>query len=77
MWIFVSLKKCSGLVEGMTIYLKIGTNWQNQQCCLASSSKMAPRILISSIAMRADHSFYVKFIPIFALTFFEYILFQS
>ena len=36
------------------IYLKIGPN---QQCCLAGSSKTAPRILIFSIAMGADYSF--------------------
>ena len=39
------------------IYLKIGPNWQ---CCLAGSSKRAPRILIFSIAMDADYTFYVK-----------------
>ena len=27
-------------------YLKIGLNWPNRQCCLAGSSKTAPRILI-------------------------------
>ena len=31
-----------------------------RQCCLASSSKISPRILIFSIAMSADYSFYVK-----------------
>ena len=36
------------------IYIKIGPNWQ---CCLADSSKTAPRILIFSIAMDADYSF--------------------
>ena len=34
-----------------------GLEWQ---CCLAGSSKTAPRILIFSIAMGADCSFYVK-----------------
>ena len=28
------------------IYLKIGPNWPNWQCCLTGSSKTAPRILI-------------------------------
>ena len=32
------------------------------QCCLAGSSKTASRILIFSIAIDADGSFYVKFI---------------
>ena len=35
------------------IYVKNGLNWQ---CCLAGSSKTAPRILIFSIAMGADYS---------------------
>ena len=48
-----------------------GLNWQ---CCLAGSSKTAPRILIFSIAMGADYSFYVKSIATFALTFFGYII---
>ena len=46
--------------QSKPIYLKIGLTWPNRQCCLAGSSKMAPRILIFSIAMGADHSFYVK-----------------
>ena len=41
-------------------YLKIGPNWPNRQCCLAGSSKTAPRILIFSIAKGGDNSFYVK-----------------
>ena len=35
---------------------------------------MAPRILIFSIAMGADYSFYVKSIATFALIFFGYII---
>ena len=35
---------------------------------------MAPRILIFSIAMGADYSFYVKSIATFALTFFGHII---
>ena len=42
------------------IYLKIGTNWPYWQCCLAGSSKTAPRILIFSIIMDADYLSYVK-----------------
>jgi hypothetical protein len=52
---------------------KFGQIGQNWQCFLASSSKMAPRIFIFSIAMDADNSFYVKSIASFALTFFGYI----
>ena len=37
---------------------------------LDGSSKTAPRILIFSIAMDADNSFYVKFIATYAPTFF-------
>jgi hypothetical protein len=36
---------------------KIGPNGLNWQCCLAGSSKMAPRILIFLIAMGAKPSF--------------------
>ena len=55
--------------QSTAIYLKIGPNWQ---CCLAGSSKTAPRILIFSIAMGANYSFYVKSIPTCAPTFFGY-----
>ena len=51
------------------IYLKIGPNWPNQQCCLAGSSKTAPRIFIFSIAMDADYTFYVKSIETHAHAF--------
>ena len=43
-----------------------GLDWQ---CCLAGSSKTAPRILIFSIAMDAGYSFYVKTIETHARTF--------
>ena len=56
------------------IYLKIGPNWPNRQCYLAGSSKMAPRILIFSIAMDAHNSFYVKFIATEEPTFLGYII---
>jgi hypothetical protein len=36
------------------IFVVNGLDWQ---CCLAGSSKTAPRILIFSIAMGADYSF--------------------
>ena len=38
-------------------FLVNGPNWQ---CCLAGSSKTAPRILIFSTAIGAKYSFYVK-----------------
>ena len=34
---------------------KTGPNWSNQQCCLAGSSKKAPRIFIFSIALSAKY----------------------
>ena len=48
-----------------------GLDWQ---CCLAGSPKRAPRILIFSIAMGAEHLSYVKSIATFALTFYGYII---
>ena len=39
------------------IHHKNGPNGLNWQCCLAGSSKTAPRILIFSTAMDADYSF--------------------
>ena len=56
------------------MHLNIGPNWPNWQCCLAGSSKTAPRILIFSIAMDVDNSFYVKFIATYVPTFFWYII---
>ena len=58
------------------IYLKIGPNWPNWQCCLAGSSQRAPRILIFSIAMGANYSFYVKTIETLAHAFFKVIIFS-
>ena len=51
---------------------KLGQIGQNWQCCLAGSSKTAPRILIFSIAMGADSSFYVKSIATYAPAFLGY-----
>ena len=56
------------------IYLKTGPNWPNQQCCLDGSSKMAPRILIFTIAVGAKYLSYLKSMATFALTFFGYII---
>ena len=47
-------------------------NWPNWQCCLAGSSKTAPRILIFSIVLGAECSFYVKSIVTYAPQFFGY-----
>ena len=47
-------------------------NWLDWQCCLAGSSKTAPRILILSITMGADYSFQVKNIEIWAPAFFKH-----
>jgi hypothetical protein len=44
-----------------TIYQENGPNGLNWQCCLAGSSKTAPRILIFSMAMDADYSFELIF----------------
>ena len=49
-----------------------GPNGLNWQCYLAGSSKTAPRILIFSIAMGADHSFEVKNIKIWVPAFFKH-----
>ena len=49
---------------------KNGLNWP---CCLASSSKTAPRILILSIVLGVEYSSYVKSIAAYAPPpFFEY-----
>ena len=44
------------------------------QCCLAGSSKTAPRIFIFSIVLGGEYLSYVKFIAIHALTFCGYII---
>ena len=48
-----------------------GLDWQ---CCLASSSKRAPRIFIFSIALGAEYLSHVKFIAARAPTFLGYII---
>ena len=54
------------------IWSNFEVNWLDWQCCLAGSSKMAPRILIFSIAMGADYSFYVKSTATYAPAFLRY-----
>ena len=44
-------------------------NWLDWQCCLAGSSKTAPRILLFSIAMGADYSFGLMSIETYAPQF--------
>ena len=51
------------------IHRENGPNGLNWQCCLAGSSKMAPRILIFSIAMGADYSFELISIETYAPQF--------
>ena len=48
------------------------TDELNWQFCLAGGAKTAPRILILSIAMGADYSFYVKSIATYAPAFLRY-----
>ena len=50
-------------------FLVNGLNWQ---CCLAGSSKIAPKIFIFSTAMGAEYSFYVKSIATYAPMFLGY-----
>ena len=47
----------------------LGINELDWQCCLAGSSKTAPRILIFSIVTVADYSFYEKTINTHACAF--------
>ena len=54
--------------------INVEVNGLDWQCCLAGSSKRAPRILIFSIAMGADSSFYVQFIATYAPTFLAFII---
>ena len=49
-------------------------NWPNWQCCLADSSKMAPRIFIFSILLGAEYLSYVKSIAAYAPKSFGYYL---
>ena len=48
--------KILGALPIQPIHRKNGPNWPNWQCCLAGSSKTAPRILIFLIAMGVDYS---------------------
>ena len=61
-------------ILGAVFELPAKLNGPNWQCCLAGTSKTAPRILIFPIAMGADNSFYVKFIANEVPTFFWYMI---
>ena len=50
---------------------RYGLDWQ---CCLAGSSKRAPRIFIFPIVLAAKYLSYVKFIATYAPIFFGYII---
>jgi hypothetical protein len=49
-----------------------GPNGLNWQCCLAGSSKTAPKIFIFSIAMDANYSLEVKNIEVLVPAFFKH-----
>ena len=51
------------------IHRNNGPNGLNWQCCLAGSSKTAPRILIFSMAMGANYSFELISIETYAPQF--------
>ena len=53
----LSAKQCCQFLPIQPIHLEYGPNGLYWQCCLAGSSKTAPKILIFSIAMGADYSF--------------------
>ena len=53
------------------IYFKIGPNWPNGQNFLSGSSQTASRIMIFSIGMGANYSFYVKIIETHARSFVQ------
>ena len=63
----MAIEKIKTELQIQPIYLENGPNGLNWQCCLASSSKTAPQILIFSIAMIfTKYSFEVKNIEIFS-----------
>ena len=47
-------------LTALPIWPNVEVNGLDWHCCLAASSKRAPRILIFSIAMDANYTFYVK-----------------
>ena len=65
-------KQHSQFLPIQPIHLENGPNWLYWQCCLAGSSKAAPRIFIFSIVLGAEYSFYLKSISTYANTFLGY-----
>ena len=55
-----TIKKMKIALPIWLIWPNVEVNGLDWQCCLAGSSKTAPRILMFSITMGADYSFYVK-----------------
>ena len=64
--------KSFGAKYQLPIWPNFEVNGLDWQCCLAGSSKTAPRILIFSTAMGAKPSFYMKLIATYAPAFFGY-----
>ena len=60
--------------SALPIWPNFEVNGLDWQCCLAVSSKTAPRILIFSIVLGVEYLSYVKSIATYALTFFGYII---
>ena len=58
--------------NGYILSKSFEVNWLDWHCCLAGSSKTAPRILIVSIAMVADYLFDVKIFDIWEPAFFKH-----
>ena len=69
-----STAKCLKEKEMLKFWPNCEVNGLYWQCCLAGSSKRAPRILIFSIAMGTEYLSHVKFIATRAPTFFGYII---
>ena len=63
------IKTLGAVLELPLIHHENGPNALNWQCCLAGSSKTAPRILIFSMAMGADYSFELVSIETYAPQF--------
>ena len=68
------IKILGAVLELPDIWPNFEVNGLNWQCCSAGRFKKAPRILIFSIAMDANNSFFVKSIATYAPTFFGYII---
>ena len=67
-----NIKILGAILELPANFQANGPSWPNLQCCLAGSSKTTPGILIFSIAIDADYSFYVKSIATYAHAFLRH-----